>query len=885
MTGLELALNDLRIDLLPHQISAVNQALCSLRDHNGVILGDEVGLGKTIEGGIILSRLWQEGKRNLLIITPAGLMEQWYRELETKFHLPVEIIDSRLLRRKNAPNPFVSKKIVLCSYHFASNKAKYLSGLPWNLCCIDEAHNLRNPQGRISSTLRNVLKGVPKLLLTATSIQNKMDDLYSLANLIDEYFPKEEEERARSWKTLLVRNLRKDSDLPFVKRIAVTQNFQLSESERLLYERVDDFLSRDNLHCMRTGNRQLVKMTLRRLLASCPSNLGITLSRLEERLKETYRIHTEDLRPNVTMGKEQLLEIEHLRLKKARIQQKFSPEEIRELHRETEDLHQLQILAKETKSVSKSDALVFALREGLKRLQKTGGKRKAVIFTEFLQTQAHIAHVLESLHDFKGKTVLLNGDNRNLKAEKIYRSWKEKYRNSPRYKNHPSLDRKTALLDHFEKKADILIATDAAAEGLNLQFCSLVINYDLPWNPQRIEQRIGRCHRYGQKNDVIVVNILNLDNHAEKRLLELVTQKLNLFEETLGCSNDILGEKWEVRGFEKWVTKVFMTCRTREEIDRAFKAKEKTLERKSVSLPDDSWKPTEHLFQGSAEEARAEAEKNLGILWEICKHVFTSSGDHFNASERTFRLTGETVHKTAQGQSITLPKGKYSLQPEIHRKGYRRLSFQSPIIHVALEKMRLEKTEDENISLWLSLKDKTHEFFHPSMSGWIQVSLLRCRSRYEYEELVYSGCANDAGELKRISPEDVLFLLEQTRVIFRGIYPEHRNELDRILEEKVESEKVRLNTEFEVRMKELEAHLENWGSDKLNLLRTQLLSAQKTSRENKTGSDLVFERLWQKYTNETEEVRQQKQKVLLQARMEDAVSCEPENILVLPWRS
>lgn len=168
-SNLALTLNDIRIDLLPHQITAVNRALKALQEHNGTILADEVGLGKTIEAGIIIHQNWQQGKRKILIILPASLIAQWIDELTKNSRLPITVVNSQYLRRKNPLNPFISDKIVLCSYHFASNKAKYLAGLPWNLCCIDEAHKLRNRHGRRATALRNALRDVPKVLANSDS--------------------------------------------------------------------------------------------------------------------------------------------------------------------------------------------------------------------------------------------------------------------------------------------------------------------------------------------------------------------------------------------------------------------------------------------------------------------------------------------------------------------------------------------------------------------------------------------------------------------------------------------------------------------------------------------------------------------------------------------
>lgn len=403
-SNLALALNDIRIDLLPHQITAVSRALKALWEHNGAILADEVGLGKTIEAGIVMYRHWQQGKRKILIVVPASLIGQWSKELREKFNLSTTVVDSRYLRRKNPPNPFISDKIVLCSYHFASNKAKYLSGLPWDLCCIDEAHNLRNRHGRRATALRNALCDVPKLLLTATPIQNSMEDLHALAWMIDEYFTIRPQ--SETWSPLLIRNLRKDSGVHFVNRIVATHNFKLNAAERRLYVRMEEFLQRDNLHCLNIGNRQLVKMTLRRLLASCPSNLAGTLDRLAERLRE---MHSQSVTPTITASAAELREMEKILLKPKRHHP--THKELEELQRESEELWELRLLANQTASAGKSQALLRALEEGFR-----SGKWKAVVFTEFLQTQRFLFELLRK----KFRVVMMNGDNLNSQANEIY---------------------------------------------------------------------------------------------------------------------------------------------------------------------------------------------------------------------------------------------------------------------------------------------------------------------------------------------------------------------------------------------------------------------------------------------------------------------------------
>ena len=825
-SNLALALNDIRIDLLPHQITAVNRALKALREHNGAILADEVGLGKTIEAGIVMYRHWQQSKRKILIVVPASLIEQWSKELREKFNLSTTVVDSRYLRRKNLPNPFISDKIVLCSYHFASNKAKYLSGLPWDLCCIDEAHNLRNRHGRRATALRNALRDVPKLLLTATPIQNSIEDLYALAGLIDEYFTIRPQ--SETWSPILIRNLRKDSGVHFVNRIAATHNFKLNTAERRLYSRMEEFLQRDNLHCLNIGNRQLVKMTLRRLLASCPSNLAGTLDRLTERLRE---MHSQSVTPTITASADELREMEKILLKPKRHHP--TPKELEELQRESEELWELRQLANQTASAGKSQALLRALEEGFR-----SGKRKAVVFTEFLQTQRFRFELLRK----KFRVVMINGDNLNSQANEIYHAWKEK---RPQLKSNPNLDRKTAILDHFRRKADILIATDAASEGLNLQFCSFVVNYDLPWNPQRIEQRIGRCHRYGQKNDVVVVNLLNLDNLAEQRLLELLTDKLKIFNQVLGSSDSTLEQTQEGKKFERRIGDTFLQCRTPEEINRAFEA----IEVAPVEL-DESLKQT-HLFH-----IADEVEEHRRKLWQICKHAYGKFGT-FSDTTMTFHIP-ELEYKRTQ-----LKPGKYSLLPQSKRRGYKTLDQQSPIVQAALDCCRQLPNKSAILQIPAGIVSGTE--------GFLQVSLLKCRCHYEYEKLIHTGYS-DASEA--LSEPECLRLLEHGQII-PGTPRRPRKALEQLTAQQIANEETRLQEAFKQHIASFEERLSQWEAEKLTQLRERLTNLKPDSLE--------FDRHWQQYRNEKDVLALKKALTLMQARRDYALALEPQELFNLQW--
>ena len=253
------ALIDAQVDLNPHQIDA---ALFAFRSplSSGALLADEVGLGKTIEAGLVISQKWAEHKRRLLVITPANLRKQWFQELSEKFFLPCQILEARAYNeaiRQGNLRPFEADAIVICSYQFARSKAADVHTLPWDLVVIDEAHRLRNvykPSNVVANTLKLVLASRRKLLLTATPLQNSLLELYGLVSFIDEYtfgdlasFREQyssvrqqavfEELRSRL-KPICHRTLRRQV-LPYVrytKRLPIVQPFTPEESEDLLYE-------------------------------------------------------------------------------------------------------------------------------------------------------------------------------------------------------------------------------------------------------------------------------------------------------------------------------------------------------------------------------------------------------------------------------------------------------------------------------------------------------------------------------------------------------------------------------------------------------------------------------------------------------------------------
>jgi hypothetical protein len=257
------------------------------------------------------------------------------------------------------------------------------------------------------------------------------------------------------------------------------------------------------------------------------------------------------------------------------------------LQREIDDISVLIQLARSIHTDTKSKALLKALEIGFSEQHRMGAHRKALIFTESRRTQDYLRDFLER-NGYEGQVVTFSGTNSDRKAQDIYERWAADPTNREQITGSRAIDVRAALIDEFRDHAPIMIATEAAAEGVNLQFCSQVINYDLPWNPQRIEQRIGRCHRYGQTHDVIVVNFLNERNDADKRVHALLTEKFNLFDGVFGASDEVLGTIESGVDFEKRILAIYQDCRTPDAITAAFDELQAQLEEQIRSRMEDT---------------------------------------------------------------------------------------------------------------------------------------------------------------------------------------------------------------------------------------------------------------------------------------------------------
>ena len=592
--SLASTLVDSQVDLNPHQVEA---ALFACRNplSRGVILADEVGLGKTIEAGLVISQRWAERRRKILIIVPANLRKQWHQELQDKFGLQGLILEAKsynAIRKQEQRNPFlfVSGPII-CSYQFAKAKADDVKGIDWDLVVLDEAHRLRNvykTSNVIAKTLKEALSRVhSKALLTATPLQNSLLELYGLVSFIDDRvfgdldsFRSQFTGREQSFSSLrdrLVpickRTLRKQVQpyVSYTARKAIVQEFTPSSEEQELSKLVADYLRRPNLKALPEGQRQLISLVLWKLLASSTHAIAGALETMAKRLQGVLDEVTEvpDLADELDEDYESLDETADEWDGQDPDTTATGRNERDAIAHEIEELRHFKTLATAIRDNAKGKALLTALDRAFAELDRLDAARKAIIFTESKRTQEYLLNLLANTPYGDG-IVLFNGANSHPQAQVIYKDWLHRHAGTDRVTGSKTADTRAALIEHFKERGKVMIATEAGAEGINLQFCSLVINYDLPWNPQRIEQRIGRCHRYGQKHDVVVVNFVDRSNEADARVYELLAQKFQLFEGVFGASDEVLGAIGSGIDFERRIASIYQNCRDPDAIKSSF---------------------------------------------------------------------------------------------------------------------------------------------------------------------------------------------------------------------------------------------------------------------------------------------------------------------------
>ncbi|MDO6563859.1 SNF2-related protein [Amphritea sp. 1_MG-2023] len=774
------SLFDASVDLNPHQIDA---ALFALQNPlvKGVILADEVGLGKTIEAALVLSQYWAERRRRLIVVCPAALRKQWANELKDKFHLPSQVLDAKTykeLRKQGISDPFNQATITVVSYNFAARASDKLKLIPWDLVVFDEAHKLRNAHRDSHQTgqaIKKAFGACHKLLLTATPLQNSLMELYGLSTVIDKQLFGDVTSFRRQYlrggedleglrerlKDFVKRTLRKQvlEYIRYTERKALTVPFTPSDDEQRLYYLVSAYLQREFSYGVPKQQRHLVTLVVRKLLASSTHAIINTLKTMIVRLKQLEEQQvTDDNWLEQLIGSE---EFEGELLDEAAEEEaqytansvepgvnNETPVVLEQLKAEIAELEQYLELAQRIKEDAKSEALLIALEQGFQHMAE-GAQRKAVVFTESRRTQDYLLQYLER-HGFQDKVVTFSGSNNSAADSAIYKRWLKQNTGSDQVTGSPAVDRRTALIEHFREDAEVLIATEAAAEGVNLQFCSLVINYDLPWNPQRVEQRIGRCHRYGQKFDVVVINFLNQKNDADRRVLELLSEKFHLFDGLFGASDEVIGQIESGVDFEKRIAEIYNTCRSEMEIETAFNTLQKELEDSiNKKMQETQEKLLEHfdarihdLLKIQRERAEQQLDRISRLFWQLTRHQLRANAE-FNDDQLTFELIESPLDKFKKGPYALIRKGQ---QPPEHTYLYR---LSHPLGEYVLDTGRRIDTPTVEIDFNLTghhvklagLKKVRGK------SGWLELNQLELDSFQREEHLVFTAITDDRQQL------------------------------------------------------------------------------------------------------------------------------------------
>ncbi|OOR98379.1 ATP-dependent helicase [Haemophilus paracuniculus] len=898
------SLFDAKVDLNPHQIDA---ALFALKNpqQQGVMLADEVGLGKTIEAALVLCQLWAERKRRLLITCPAVLCKQWANELQEKFALPSLVVDRAVIKKSGlSPKLFFEKhcgkQILIFSHQFAVKCEPFLVGVPWNLVVIDEAHKFRNAHrasNRMGQALRRIFGGKRKLLLTATPLQNSLMELYGLSTLLDDYLFGNEKTFRKTFvngggdldglrerlQTFVKRTLRKNvlEYVHYTQRKTITQQFDPTNEEQALYDNISHFLQQEQSYALPKRSRHLVVLILRKLLASSPKAVVDTLHKILDRLQK--------MKENLPLADEDFLaEFEDLDSDEAEwVNEEDEASDIDDktidlsvLDREIEQIQGFINQANALTQDSKALALLEALNIGFRQMATLGAEQKAIIFTESTRTQQFLVDFL-SQNGYADKLVAFSGTNNQAQATEIYHKWLKAQQGSECVTGSAEVDKRTALIDYFKESAQIMIATEAAAEGVNLQFCSLLINYDLPWNPQRIEQRIGRCHRYGQKFDVVVINFLNQRNLADRRVLELLDQKFSLFEGVFGASDEILGSIEDGRDVERQILAIYQSCRTPEEIQQAFDALQAELEEKIRN----TMKQTEsqlfsHFDQDVLERLKGKVSDRLNNMqrwvWNLTKFVLADYAK-FNDDLHEFSL-----HKSPE---IGITTGLYHFL----RQKQAQLSFLQGVTYRLTHPLgewclkQALNLATPNCQLSFKYEPLSHGKFsviaeRVGQSGWLRIDKICINSELETQEkLVFTACTDNGETLDANFCQKLFMLSAKASNMNCAISAE----LNSNAELRIDATINQINDQNVAQLNEMESSLERWADEQIRGLSEALTELneqiKEAKRQSRNAQSLAEKAQFQQKIKELERQVQQSRRAIFDK--EDEI-CEKRDELI-----
>ncbi|SFW36051.1 Helicase conserved C-terminal domain-containing protein [Prevotellaceae bacterium HUN156] len=919
LNSLSQSLLSSTVDINPHQIDAALFAFSSPLS-KGVVLADEVGLGKTIEAGLVICQYWATGKRKILIVCPASLRKQWEAELLDKFGIPSEILDTKNYNtyQREGKNPLSPKRAIICSYNFVAKQKEHILLHAFDLAVIDEAHKMRNvyrSSARTSAEVRDALTGVRKLLLTATPFQNSLMELYGLTSIIDDrLFGSEKSFRKQYGKgenlkelrqriqKLYTRTLRRDvrEYINYTNRLPLTQKFKATDEEQTLYQEISDFLRRTDIYSVPAAQRKLTTMIVRKILASSTYALIFTLEHIKERLERMLKNE-----------KQERFDVDDL----VEDDEDWSLEEYDELPEDEDeffdaeeiDIPRLKVeiatisgfieKAKSIKTESKAKALTKALEEAFKKLAEQGAERKALIFTESTRTQTFLKEYLEA-HGYAGRIVLFNGKASEPQTNEIYKKWCLEH--PDKVSGIKAADRRAAAVDYFQHEADIMIATEAAAEGLNLQFCSLVINYDLPWNPQRIEQRIGRCHRYGQKYDVVVVNFLNMRNYADVRVFNLLSTKFKLFDDVFGASDEVLGQA-DTLDIESRIWEIYQQCRSEEEINQAFEQlqnemqeqiDERMTEVRSQVLENFDINVQEHLRM-TKDTTGTFLNRYEHIFWELTKYMLSKEAV-FNDEQHTFVL-----RTSVAGQRT----GKYAMLKNTEDAIPYRLScpLAQHVINSALSLSLSNNAEIIFDQQALPMNANLPDYLNGS-DGYLVLASLGVSALSDEQYLLFNAFQNDG---KQLSQEDCekLFLNGGSEAQSDTIADDIRQRLQGDVAQhstaklkEIDARNLKFIQQEESRIYAWEHDVIDGIEDEITTLKKNILVAERDARNAQSVAEkLELEkkvedmkrkrrRLRNELEDREEEVSQQRKRMITELEQRMVKATETQNLFVIKFK-
>jgi hypothetical protein len=780
-------------------------------------------------------------------------------ELSEKFNLPAVVLDAREFRQEQnngSPNPFERPAIVIASFHFASQHAAAIRAIDWDLSVIDEAHKLRNAyrsSNRMGANIRCALDGCRKVLLTATPLQNSLLELYGIATILDEHIfgdvssfrsrfvnvGGDLEELKRRLNSFCKRTLRRQVTeyIQYTERRLITRPFHPTEQEHKLYEAVSAFLQRPDTYALPHQQRHLTALVVRKLLASSPLAVAATLEAMRARLIDLRDTHlsTGDLVGRLIEDEELeddlLDEIINGDSPESGDPQPDPPSEpILDLHQLKSEIDELGRYAQWARSIgidTKSRALLTALEIGFTKMAEMGAARRAVVFTESRRTQTYLKQFLEA-NGHAGRVITFNGSNSDPLSSAIFQRWLETNQPAGRASGSRQVDVRTAILEHFRDDGEILIATEAAAEGINLQFCSLVVNYDLPWNPQRVEQRIGRCHRYGQKHDVVVINFLNEKNEADRRVHELLEEKFNLFSGVFGASDDVLGAIESGIDFERKVLDIYQQCRNPEDIARAFQALRAELDETiQARLAEVRRKLLEHFDEDvharlrvNLEGARRQLDRVGAMFWSLTCLILRNHA-RFDDESLSFHLEPSLSPDFTPGHYHLVSKGQENTP------GLFLYRLSHPLGEFVLELGKVLATPLAHLHFNITSRPTRIAVIEAlrGQSGWLHLQHLVIDSFEREEHLLFSGIDDNGKSLD----QEILEKLFQCHA-FSEPLPEAPSDIHgRLAAEAERHARATISRSLEqnnLHFQEARERLEKWADD-------MVLAAEKELKDTK----------------------------------------------------